>query len=83
MKLREYLNAERGSSARLAAQLEVSPSYLSQMAAGDAAISPARCVLIEQYTDGAVTRRDLRPKDWMDIWPEIRPARKQQCSRAS
>lgn len=82
MKLRDYLNAERGSSARLAAQLEVSPSYLSQMAAGDAPISPARCVLIEQYTDGAVTRRDLRD-DWMDIWPEIRPAPKQQARRAS
>jgi DNA-binding transcriptional regulator YdaS (Cro superfamily) len=82
MKLRDYLNAERGSSTRLAAQLEVSLSYLSQMATGDAAISPARCVLIEKYTDGAVTRRDLRD-DWMDIWPEIRPAPKQHGRRAS
>jgi len=82
MKLREYLNAERGMSARLAAQLEVSPSFLSQMAAGDAAISPARCVLIEKFTEGAVTRRDLR-SDWMDIWPEIRPAPKLRAKQVN
>jgi DNA-binding transcriptional regulator YdaS (Cro superfamily) len=82
MKLRDYLSAERGSSARLAAQLEVSPSFLSQMAAGDAAISPARCVLIEKYTEGAVTRRDLR-SDWMDIWPEIRSVSKSRASRTN
>jgi DNA-binding transcriptional regulator YdaS (Cro superfamily) len=80
MKLRDYLNAERGASARLAAQLEVSPSFLSQMAAGDAAISPARCVLIEKYTEGVVTRKDLR-HDWMDIWPEIRPVPKARAQR--
>jgi DNA-binding transcriptional regulator YdaS (Cro superfamily) len=82
MKLHDYLSTERGLAARLAAQLDVSPSFLSQMAAGDAAISPARCVLIEEYTEGAVTRRDLRPGDWMDIWPEIRPARRSQSKRA-
>ena len=30
-----------------------------------------RCVQIEQATDGAVTRRDLRPADWHLIWPEL------------
>jgi len=27
-------------------------------------------VRIEGITGGAVTRRDLRPNDWHDIWPE-------------
>jgi DNA-binding transcriptional regulator YdaS (Cro superfamily) len=29
------------------------------------------CALIEQATNGAVTRKDLRPDDWMNIWPEL------------
>jgi DNA-binding transcriptional regulator YdaS (Cro superfamily) len=52
------------------------------MAAGDAAISPARCVLIEKFTEGAVTRRDLRT-DWMDIWPEIKPERKPRARQVN
>jgi len=30
-----------------------------------------RCVAIERATKGAVTRRDLRPNDWLQIWPEL------------
>lgn len=33
--------------------------------------SPENCVSIERATDGAVTRRDLRPDDWHRIWPEL------------
>lgn len=35
---------------------------------------PAHCVSIERATDGAVTRRDLRPDDWHLIWPELAEA---------
>lgn len=31
-----------------------------------------RCVQIEQATGGQVTRRDLRPDDWHEIWPELK-----------
>ena len=30
-----------------------------------------KCVAIERATQGAVTRRDLRPDDWQEIWPEL------------
>ena len=30
-----------------------------------------RCYAIERATNGAVTRRDLRPEDWQEIWPEL------------
>lgn len=30
-----------------------------------------KCVAIERATEGAVTRRDLRPDDWQAIWPEL------------
>lgn len=30
-----------------------------------------RCVQIEKLTNGAVTRKDLRPNDWHEIWVEL------------
>lgn len=73
MTLRDYLDSlERGASARFAAELGVSPSFLSQMAAGSASISPKRCVLIESLSGGKVCRKeDLHPLDWIEIWPEL------------
>lgn len=38
---------------------------------GKAKIPPAICPSIEQATKGAVSRKDLRPDDWMRIWPEL------------
>ena len=70
MKLSDYIRAERGNGAALAGALGISPSYLSQLAAADAAVSPTRCVEIERATGGKVTRRDLRD-DWLAIWPEL------------
>ena len=34
---------------------------------------PAYCIAIERVTNGEVTRRDLRPDDWQQIWPELIP----------
>ncbi|EQB5909264.1 transcriptional regulator [Klebsiella aerogenes] len=74
MQLKDYLNMKRGSAKALATKLEISTSYLSQMASGIAAISPSRAIQIEQLTDGVVTRADCFPDDWRSIWPEfIRP----------
>ncbi|WP_230676324.1 transcriptional regulator [Burkholderia gladioli] len=50
------------------------------MAAGTAPISPARCIRIERATGGAVTRCDLRPMDWRDIWPEFVPPSSETAS---
>ncbi|HHL0960307.1 TPA: transcriptional regulator [Serratia marcescens] len=75
MELKQYINElERGGAKKLAEQLSVSKSYLSQMASGRTAISPERCVEIENATGGVVSRRDLRPNDWQKIWPELSAA---------
>jgi DNA-binding transcriptional regulator YdaS (Cro superfamily) len=75
MDLKTYLaDGERGRAAKLAQKLGIAPSYLSQMASGDSAISPKRCVLIEQETEGMVPRKDLRPLDWWELWPELQSA---------
>lgn len=73
MELKKYIDSlEWGGAKELADQLGVSKSFLSQMASGVSAISPKRCVEIEIATNGAVTRRDLRPDDWYKIWPELK-----------
>lgn len=74
MDLKTYLDRERGTATRLAAAIGVSLSYLSQMSDGSSAINPKRCVAIEEATEKAVTRKDLRPNDWAEIWPELRTA---------
>ena len=33
--------------------------------------SPENCTAIEQATQGAVMRWELRPDDWHRIWPEL------------
>lgn len=72
MDLRTYLAEQpRGSARKLANDLSVSPSYLSQLASGKTRRSPERCVQIERATGGQVTRRELRPDDWQQIWPEL------------
>jgi DNA-binding transcriptional regulator YdaS (Cro superfamily) len=73
MNLKEYFALPTTRAATLAEQLDVSPSFLSQMAGGTAAISEKRAVLIEGFTNGLVCRQDLFPNDWQDIWPELVP----------
>ena len=73
MDLKTFIEtSERGTATMLAEKINVSTSFLSQMASGAASISPARCVEIEQATCGIVSRRDIRPDDWHLIWPELK-----------
>ncbi len=77
MKLRSYLDTlPRGGVSEFATRIDVSPVYLSQLAAeqDDRVPSPALCVVIERESHQAVTRRDLRPADWHLIWPELAAA---------
>lgn len=72
MELKKYIDdLDRGDAKKLAAELGVSSSYLSQMASGRSSISPRRCVEIERATKGRVSRQELRPDDWESIWPEL------------
>lgn len=72
MDLKTYIKSgDRGRATTLAKRLDISPSYLSQMASGLTPISPERCVAIWQETGGLVTRQEMRPDDWHKIWPEL------------
>lgn len=60
--------------AKLARVIGVSSPTVHQWISGHRPIPIERCVAIERATGGAVTRRDLRPNDWQDIWPELADA---------
>ena len=61
-----------GGTANLARQLGVAAMTVSDWATGKRPVPVVRCVEIEELTGGAVTRKQLRPDDWYQIWPELR-----------
>ncbi|MCL2829401.1 MAG: helix-turn-helix domain-containing protein [Betaproteobacteria bacterium] len=62
---------ERGAAAQLAKKLGVARSHVYEWRCGNRTCPPLICVEIERITLGAVTRRDLRPKDFEKHWPEL------------
>lgn len=65
----------RGGRSALARELGVSAvavgQWLKPEHPGGRKIPPRQCTRIEQLTGFAVGRRDLRPDDWREIWPDI------------
>lgn len=65
---------------RRCAEFGTSVGYLRQIGYGYK-LAGLNGADIEQITEGAVTRRDLRPDDWQRIWPELaetQPAAEQE-----
>lgn len=68
-----------GSQKALARLLNVTPVTVNQWlrpvgTRASRSVPPKQCVRIEQLTSGAVTRRDLRPNDYLEFWPELAQA---------
>lgn len=70
------------SCARLAAALGVSSPAITEWRKGAGRVPPKRCVQIEQLTGGAVTRAQLRPDDWFELWPELSGTQPRQAARS-
>lgn len=69
MKLKQYTDSlTRGELSKLAIDLGISASFLSQMASGAAKVPISRALAIEKATKGKVTRKDLLPDDWQKYW---------------
>jgi DNA-binding transcriptional regulator YdaS (Cro superfamily) len=56
---------------RLALEIGVTQSAVSNWRARGGYVPSEHCAAIEMATKGTVTRRDLRPDDWFRIWPEL------------
>lgn len=70
MKLSDYLREKGFSHAAFGKTIGVSQPIMSGWVNGGS-VPEKRAVQIERATEGAVTRRDLRPDDWQEIWPEL------------
>ncbi|RYH41904.1 MAG: hypothetical protein EON54_17940 [Alcaligenaceae bacterium] len=79
MLISEYLTAERGRAASLARGLGVKPVVISRWCSGIKPVPIERCIAIERLTGGLVSRRDLRPNDWQDVWPDLSTGESIQC----
>lgn len=66
-KLQDVIR-ERGVT-KLAADLGLSTMRVFNW--GKRGVPVEWCAEFERATNGAVTRRDLRPDDWRLIWPEL------------
>lgn len=71
MNFKDWVTQKRGRSVAVALALGIRPPTVSDWVRGNNVIPVDRCVAIERATDGAVTRKDLRPSDWQDHWPEL------------
>lgn len=72
MKLHEYINSRgRGSIAVIAKGINAPAPDVSRWASGVRPCPPWRCVAIEEFTQGDVTRQDLRPNDYKKHWPDL------------
>lgn len=56
---------------QLAASAGINDQYLYQVLTRRRVPSAELCVVIERESARAITRKDLRPNDWQDIWPEL------------
>lgn len=71
MELSEYCANERGRQRVIAEKIGVSSAYMNQMVTGHRPIPVEYCARIEQATEGMVSRQEMRPSDWHEIWPEL------------
>lgn len=63
-----------GGLAKLAAIAGVKPPTAYEWKTGERDVPPRRCYLIELGLKQQVTRKDLRPDDFAEYWPELAQA---------
>jgi len=71
MNIAQYLEHSQVSQSAFAALVGVSQSMVWQWIEGRRPVPEKRCARIERLTNGAITRQELRPDDWQEIWPEL------------
>lgn len=60
-----------GGPGKLARLIGVTPQAVCFWRDGLRRIPADQCYRIERAMDGLITRQQLRPDDWQDIWPEL------------
>jgi DNA-binding transcriptional regulator YdaS (Cro superfamily) len=71
MDISAWVNEKRGRSLALARAVGVSAPMVSDWANRKKPIPVERGAAIERATDGEVTRKEMFPDSWQNIWPEL------------
>lgn len=72
MNLKTYLTKlTLKERAVFAESIGTSAGHLTNVSYGYKVLDVKSCVALEQATAGEVTRQELRPADWQQIWPEL------------
>lgn len=71
MDIQTYLKNNPEKRRALAQEMDIGIANIYQWMRGLRPVPVERCAVIERLTQGAVTRKDLRPNDWQEIWPEL------------
>ncbi|MFC5475809.1 transcriptional regulator [Paraherbaspirillum soli] len=71
MDLKTYLSIERGRMSRLCREIDAHASDVSRWASGKRPIPLGFGPKIEKATEGQVTRREMFPENWHEVWPEL------------
>jgi DNA-binding transcriptional regulator YdaS (Cro superfamily) len=74
MKLKTFL--DKTNAKEFADLLGIPAGLLSQWKTGKKSVPVRRCIDIERCSEGKVTRKDLRPNDYFEIWPELTASKK-------
>lgn len=69
MTLDEYLL--ENTAVDLAKAVNATAAEISDWRRNKRQVPVRRCVAIEYATGGKVSRKDLRPDDWAQYWPEL------------
>ncbi|MBI1625378.1 transcriptional regulator [Comamonas suwonensis] len=67
-----YLNGlTKQEQADFAGRCGTTVGYMRKVCSLGGLLREKVCALAEAHSAGAVTRKDLRPDDWTEIWPEL------------
>jgi DNA-binding transcriptional regulator YdaS (Cro superfamily) len=80
MNLSDYLSQGRGRATALAKGLGIKPPSVTQWAKGKKPIPRLHGAEIERLTGGLVTRQELFPDQWEQLWPELTPKRRKKAA---
>jgi DNA-binding transcriptional regulator YdaS (Cro superfamily) len=71
-KLRQFLNQNTPQfQEAFAIRCGTTIGYLRKAISTNELLNPKLCVNIERESGGFVTRKELHPDDWQEVWPEL------------
>lgn len=82
MDIEKYIAKQGITISDFARQLGVSRNLVYQWVNNIRPVAARHCPSIEAITAGKVSRTELRPNDWRDLWPDLAASRTSRIGAA-